>query len=84
MDNHPENKIEFIKREKIKSMKKILSLLVVLLYTLALPAQGISAETMNSEGKINVVIAVMLTILLGIILYLIRLDNKISKMEKNK
>ena len=65
-------------------MKKILSLLVVLLYTLALPAQGISAETMNSEGKINVVIAVMLTILLGIVLYLVRLDNKISKMEKNK
>ena len=65
-------------------MKKMLSLLVVLLYTLALPAQGISAETMNSEGKINVVIAVMLTILLGIVLYLVRLDNKISKMEKNK
>jgi len=41
------------------------------------------ADTMRSEGKINVVIAVMLTILLGIVLYLIRLERKISKLEKN-
>lgn len=42
------------------------------------------ADTMRSNGKIYVVVAVMLTILLGLILYIVRLDRKISKLEKNK
>ena len=42
------------------------------------------ADVMKENGKIYVVIAVMLTILAGLILYLIRLDRKISKLEKNK
>jgi hypothetical protein len=42
------------------------------------------ADVMKKNGKIYVVIAVMLTILAGLILYLIRLDRKISKLEKNK
>ncbi len=40
------------------------------------------AETMRSNGKIYVVLAVVLTIFAGIILYLIRLDRKLSKLEK--
>ena len=40
------------------------------------------ADTMRSNGKIYVVIAVILTILTGLILYLVRLDRKISKLEK--
>jgi CcmD family protein len=40
------------------------------------------ADTMRSNGKIYVVIAVILTILTGMILYLVRLDRKISKLEK--
>ena len=42
------------------------------------------ADTMRSSGKIYVVIAVMLTILLGLILYVVRIDKKLSRMEKNK
>ena len=42
------------------------------------------ADIMKENGKIYVVIAVMLTILGGLVLYLIRLDRKISKLEKNK
>jgi Ca2+/Na+ antiporter len=38
---------------------------------------------MRSNGRIYVVVAVMLTILIGLIVYLIRLDRKISKLEKN-
>lgn len=55
----------------------------------ALPAFSQSAEsaqmadTMRSDGKIYVVIAVILTILAGLILYLVRLDNKISRFEKS-
>lgn len=37
-----------------------------------------------SNGKIYVVVAVLVTILLGLILYLINLDRKISKLEQNK
>jgi hypothetical protein len=40
-------------------------------------------ETMRSNGRIYVVIAVILTILLGLILYLVRLDKKMTKMEKD-
>jgi Ca2+/Na+ antiporter len=39
---------------------------------------------MRSNGRIYVVAAVMLTILIGLILYLVRIDRKISKLEKEK
>ena len=42
------------------------------------------ADVMKENGKIYVVIAVMLTILAGLVMYLVRLDRKISKLEKNK
>ncbi len=41
-----------------------------------------SADVMRSNGKIYVVLAVVLTILAGFIFYLIRLDRKISRLEK--
>lgn len=37
---------------------------------------------MRSEGKIYVVMVVVITILAGLILYLLRLDRKLSKLEK--
>ena len=40
------------------------------------------ADGMRSNGRIYVVIAVMLTILAGLIFYIARLDRKISKWEK--
>ena len=40
------------------------------------------ADTLRSEGKIYVVVAVILTIFAGIIFYLVRLDRKISRLEK--
>ena len=39
---------------------------------------------MRSEGKIYVVLAVVVTILAGLILYVSRLDRKISKLEKGE
>ena len=42
------------------------------------------ADTMRSNGKIYVVVAVILTIFAGIIIYLIRLDKKMTKLEKNQ
>ena len=40
------------------------------------------ADEMRSNGKIYVVVAVLVTIFIGIVIYLIRLDRKISKLEK--
>jgi len=42
------------------------------------------ADTMRSNGKIYVVVAVCLTILIGLFLYIVLLDRKISRFEKNK
>jgi Na+-driven multidrug efflux pump len=41
-------------------------------------------DFMRSNGKIYVVMAVVVTILIGLFLYLINLDRKISKLEKGK
>jgi len=40
------------------------------------------ADAMRSNGKIYVVVAVLVIILSGLILYVIRLDRKISRLEK--
>ena len=66
-------------------MKKILSIVLFTFFTLFVNAQdGTTDDIMKENGKIYVVIAVMLTILAGLVLYLVRLDRKISKLEKNK
>ena len=65
-------------------MKRLIAVFYFLLFTLFVHAQGVEmADTMKANGKIYVVVAVMLTILAGLVLYLIRLDRKISKLEKN-
>ncbi len=40
------------------------------------------ADTFRSEGKIYVVVAVILIILFGMFFYLFRLDKKIDKLEE--
>ena len=42
------------------------------------------ADGMRSNGKIYVVVAVCLTILIGLFIYIFLLDKKISRFEKNK
>ena len=69
-------------------MKSILSFVLILFVSTVLQAQEkISepqmADTFRSNGKIYVVIAVILVIFAGIIAYLIHLDRKISRIEKN-
>jgi hypothetical protein len=66
-------------------MKRSFTVTLLLLFTFVLHAQGGKwTELMNSNGKVFVVIAVMVTLLAGLVLYLVRLDRKISKLEKNK
>lgn len=40
------------------------------------------ADVMRADGKIYVVVAVLLIIFFGLIVYLINLDRKVSKLEK--
>lgn len=40
------------------------------------------ADQLRASGKIYVVVAVVVIILLGLILYVVRLDRKISRLEK--
>jgi hypothetical protein len=40
------------------------------------------ADKMRSNGRIYVVVVVVLTILAGLIIYVVRLDRKIRKLEK--
>ena len=66
-------------------MKKLISILTFIFFMFFANAQEVKmADVMKENGKIYVVIAVMLTILAGLVLYLVRLDRKISKLEKNK
>ncbi|HWJ29759.1 MAG TPA: CcmD family protein [Flavisolibacter sp.] len=69
-------------------IKKSLLALALMISRLALFAQETSnkvemADTFRQNGKIYVVVAVILIIFIGIILYLVRLDRKITKLEKN-
>jgi hypothetical protein len=41
------------------------------------------ADRLRADGKIYVVIAVLLIILLGLILYVVRLDRKIARLERS-
>jgi len=67
-------------------MNKITRLagLTILMFTpLLMNAQPIEmADTMRSEGKIYVVVAILLLIFAGLIGYLVLLDRKITRIEK--
>lgn len=65
-------------------MKKVLMLSLFLLCTLASFAQQDveMADTMRSNGKIYVVVGIILIVLIGFIIYLVLLDRKISRLEK--
>jgi hypothetical protein len=40
------------------------------------------ADGLRSNGKIYVVVAVLLTVLTGLIIYVVTVDRKITKLEK--
>ena len=52
------------------------------LQTVALSSQVEMADVMRQNGKIYVVVAVILLIFSGLVFYTIRIDQKISKLEK--
>lgn len=67
----------------MKKFSKILTLALVLMLNPLLFAQDAEmADVMRSEGKIYVVVAIMLVIFLGLIGFLIFTDRKVSNLEK--
>ena len=62
-------------------IKRIILSCLLLICNYALFAQGM-ADEMRGNGKIYVVVAVLVTIFIGIIIYLIRLDRKLTRLEK--
>jgi len=85
MDRYIKDQDENYSGTKIVAMKKLIAFSTFIIITLVTRAQDVKmADVMKEDGKIYVVIAVMLTILAGLVLYLVRLDRKISKLEKNK
>ncbi len=92
LDHYIENTAKPIKRTKADAMRKLKHLFIVLLslgFSSFLHGQDGGKEStvgefMRSSQRSYVVIAVMLTILTGLILYIVRLDRKISKLEREK
>jgi len=66
----------------MKNIIRLLSFLSFLFVSGNLHAQTQNADVMRSNGRIYVVIAIIITILTGLILYMVRIDRKISKLEK--
>ncbi|MDB5196439.1 MAG: CcmD family protein [Flaviaesturariibacter sp.] len=66
----------------MKKTTLFLALLLLNLFAMAQSDEPQMADGFRSNGKIYVVVAVILTIFAGIILYLVRLDRKITKLEK--
>ena len=67
----------------MKFFKIHIFLTIILFLAISLPAswaQG-NRDFMRETGKINVVVGVVLLIFLGIVLYLVRLERKLTKLE---
>lgn len=60
----------------------LLAALCINMFSFAQGNEVEMADTMRSNGKIYIVVAVCLTILIGLFLYVFSLDRKISKLEK--
>jgi tetrahydromethanopterin S-methyltransferase subunit D len=67
-------------------MNKLILLVIVSFFSTLAYAQDKPemADVMRSNGKIYDVVAVCLTILIGLFIYVFIVDRKISKIEKNK
>jgi hypothetical protein len=66
-------------------MRLILSFLFILISfpLLAQSPDGVEmADLLRSNGKIYVVVAVLATIFIGLVIYLVIIDKKLSRLEK--
>jgi len=66
-----------------KITKAVIALLFVAVSTALRAQQEVEmADTLRSEGKIYVVVAMVLIVFAGIVVFLFSLDRKVSRLEK--
>lgn len=69
----------------MKNISKLLLTLFTISITLMAQAQPVEmADTMRSEGKIYVVVGIVLIVLAGLIAYLFMLDRRVKKLENGQ
>jgi len=66
----------------MNKMKALLIVLGILASPLLFAQEVEMADTMRSEGKIYVVVSILVLILAGLILYVFLTDRKISRLEQ--
>ena len=70
---------------KLFTKKILLSLFLAFTFAIANAQEKVEmADTMRSNGKIYVVVAVLVIILTGMFLFLINIDRKVSRLEKQQ
>lgn len=63
--------------------KSLLTVLLLLITPLLFAQEEVQmADAMRSEGKIYVVVAILLVLVLGLILYVFMMDKKITSLEQ--
>lgn len=66
-------------------MKRLVNLLLLALMPFLSLAQEVEmADTMRSNGKIYVVVGVIAIIFVGLLVYVVLLDRRLSKLEKEE
>ncbi len=71
-------------KKKINTFLFTMLMLLSGITTFSQEKQSGLGEVMRSNGRIYVVLGVMLIILAGIILYLVRLEKKINRLEQEQ
>ena len=67
---------------KLYTSKQILSIILILALLMpGIPAHAAADDFMRETGKIYVVVAVIVVIFIGIALFLLRLDRKLTNLE---
>ena len=67
---------------KLLKSLTVLSLILISSIVSAQPSEIEMADAMLESGKIYVVIAVLCTVFMGLVVYTIMIDRKLSKLEK--
>jgi len=67
---------------KLKRIAATIAMAMITVFANAQDAAVEATDVMKTNGKIYVVMAVVVVIVLGLFIYLINLDRKIAKLEK--
>lgn len=67
---------------KLKQIGFTIAFAMLSVFVNAQSTAPVNEDFMRSNGKVYVVMAVVVTIVVGLFLYLISLDRKISKLER--